>query len=137
MKPAIACCLLAGSLTQVGCYDWVEIRPTELPRVTEASVQIVEDSDGQPVQVRGGCDVRVTNSGGATTYSAPVRSRLAQGSLVVEGPGRLPQSYPLQEPTRVELSQLDAGDTRVALVVGVLAALSVGAFVAYARSPGP
>ena len=85
--------LLVLCAAHLGCYDWIDIKPTELPKLTESSARRIEGPAGEVVEVRRAYDVRITSLTGTANYSSPVRSSLSDGTLTVDGPGQTRQSF--------------------------------------------
>lgn len=116
----------ALSLAQVGCYDWVAIRPSDLPKlnaatsqtvsagnlqVTLTSVRTVHTPDGRIVEIRGGHDVAVTAEGTTVEFEYPVESNVADETLTVAGKNREDTPFPLARVQKVEVSQKAEGKT--------------------------
>ena len=115
-------------LSPLACvhYQWTAIKPAALPELTAARSGSVEREDGTPFAVKGGFDVRVTTESECVEFAAPVKSRLSDGRLIIDGRQR-PWSFSLRDPVQVEVSQLDRAVTaaRIAYAVAVTATILV------------
>jgi hypothetical protein len=133
--------LVACSLLTTGCFTYVPIRPTELPKLNGSfqssesvganttlvtrSVAQVEGEDGKMVELRGQHDVVVTlKDGTKTTYEHPVSASEQDGALVIKS-GNLPEArIPLDSIQRVAIPKQNRAVAVVTLVgVGIVGAL--------------
>ncbi len=132
----LSCALL--SLANLGCHDWVAIRPTELPRLNgSTAVQVgtttqygpngttstapvmavsqtaVEGPDGRMVQINGSFDARVVSGGEERTFDGPVVSELQlEGrQLNIRSANYAPVDIPISAVDSVEVSQFNAVKT--------------------------
>jgi hypothetical protein len=119
-------------------YEWTAIKPAALPELTAARSGPVEREDGTPFAVKRAFDVRVTTESECVEFSAPVKSRLSDGRLVIDGRERS-WSFSLRDPVQVEVSQIDRAVTaaRIAYVVAVTATILVIGHYSNARFFGP
>jgi len=122
-----------------GCLRWVEIKPTELPKlngsyarnveavptptgtqmVVERTVAHVERPDGTLVEISGRFHADVTTSVGSLRFEHPVNSQLQNDVLVVQGGNRAQTPIPLGDITAVQVSRPSPGRTILAVVLGV------------------
>jgi hypothetical protein len=128
------------SLAQVGCYDWVAVRPSDLPKlnavssqtvsagtaqVTLMDVRTVRAPDGRLVEIRGAHDVEVTADGATVSFEHPVEAKVADETLTVAGKNREDTPFTLGKVQKVEVSQYAPGKTMAVLLVVALAPLAV------------
>ena len=123
-----------------GCLRWVEIKPTELPKlngayaqnvggvptpagtqmVVEGTVAHVEQPDGTLVDISGRFHADVTTArAGSLRFKYPVSSMLRNDVLVIEGGNRAQTAIPLGDVTSVQVSRPSPGRTTLAIVLGV------------------
>jgi hypothetical protein len=123
--PLLRCTLVAlASLVMLSCYHRTEIKPTELPELSDSfaapvgggtgvvavSVAHVEKPDGTLAEIRGEFDVLVRlDSGAELEFTHPVRARLTSSAMVlaVAGGNRPERRIPLERIASVEVSQFD------------------------------
>ncbi len=117
----------AGTMALVGlmsCYDWVAIRPTEIPRFA-AEPHEVEGPDGSQTRFDGKVTVKVhTAQGGTLTYWDP-RAKIEDGWLAISGEGAPPAEIPLTAIDRAKAGQLNAAETVATIVVSLAAAATL------------
>jgi|GEM_PF-2699814 len=116
----------ALSLAQVGCYDWVAIRPSELPKlnslssqtvaagnlqVTVMTIRTVRSPDGRLVEIRGAHDVQVRADGATVEFEHPVESSVADETLTVAGSNREDTRFALRTVDDVKVRQYSPGKT--------------------------
>ena len=119
-------------------YEWTAIKPAALPALTAARSGRVEREDGSPFEVKRAFDVRVTTESECVQFSEPVKSRLSDGQLIVNGRER-PWSFSLRDPVQVEVSQLNRAATAARIGYGVAVIATILAIGHYSniRFPGP
>lgn len=140
--------MLAFSLLQLGCIDWIEVRPTDLPRLSaSSSAQLqqaietgeeggvspstavtgttIEDADGDEVRIRPPYDARLTTAEGSVNIEGPVAAAVANGNLTVQGPETDRMSVPLDELETVEVSQFATVKTYL-LILGITVVTAAG-----------
>lgn len=151
--------VVAGAIAVAGCYSWVPIKATELPKlngastipvasmsltpppspgvtpagamvITKDSVAHVERPDGSLVEIKGQFDAQIDTPSGSTLFEYPVRSAVQDSSLLVQGANRAPTTIPLQQVTRVQVSQLNTEQTLLVSLLVTVASLVVGAAIA-------
>ena len=132
-----------------GCYNWVDIKPTEITKLNgsyavatgavstptgtvttvERTVAHVERPDGTLVEIKGEYDARVaTGEGEPLEFAHPVNSAIKDDILFLRGGNRGATKIPLDEVTSVQVSQYDAGGSAVIIVlVSVVGGLALGA----------
>ncbi len=137
--------LLAFALLGSGCYSWSVIKPTELPKLNEAStttqqkwgsprvivltVAKLETPDGRIVQIEGESDARVNvRDKGTLSFEHPIVSAVDADRLIIQSAKRAKTTIPLANIERVEVSQFERAQTSAAvgvisLVVGGIAIL--------------
>lgn len=138
---------IVAALANLGCYDWVAIRPTALPdlngstavqvgtshgvrtdgTVTSSPVIAVTQTavpapDGRMVQIEGDFDARVLARGmPLTTFRSPVVSEIVDDSLVIRSGSHAPARVPVASVSGVEVSQYNAlRSTFLAVGLGLL-----------------
>jgi hypothetical protein len=120
--------VLAGLLAVVaGCYDWVTVRPTELPKLS-AGASEVERVDGSRVHVEGPVIAKVLSSFDAKKFYAP-RARIEGPMLTISGDDAPPTEFPLDEIREVRVGQLNVIDTTASAIV--LGAVVVGSILLF------
>ena len=115
----------AGMVALVGltsCYDWVAIKPTEIPRF--AAAHEVDGPDGL-VRFEGKVAVKVhTPMEGTLTYWNP-RAKVEDGWLVISGESAPPAEIPLGAIDRAKAGQLNAAETVATIVVSLAGAATL------------
>jgi hypothetical protein len=145
--------LLAATICCTGCTTWVEVRPTELPKLNGSTVTSgtvvsgdrkrdviaitvadVERPDGTLTQIYGRYDVRVTEtSGREMTFETPVRSEVEDDTLSLQGSNRRQTQFRLNDVRTTEVSQ--PSDTALTwVIVGVGAVMVTGLIVGLSSS---
>jgi hypothetical protein len=128
------------SLAQVGCYDWVAVRPAELPKlnavssqtvsagnaqVTITDVRTVRGPDGRLVEIKGEHDVEVTADGSTVSFEHPVEAKVADDTLTVAGKNREDTNFALRKVEKVEVRQYSYGKTVAVITIIAVACLGV------------
>lgn len=136
------------AIASTGCYRWVSIKPTELPKLNgsyvratgrvstprgsvvtyEATVAHIERPDGTLVEVTGPYDAEITTTQGAAIYEHPVNSSVDGSNLAVQGANRRLTEFPLRDVTEVKVSQYNGAAT--SLLIAALS-IGVGSIIAY------
>jgi hypothetical protein len=135
---------LAGLLAG-GCYGWVSVPPTELPKLDDSGPRppvqggevawpVVRDVDGDPVEVIGPFKVKVTTKEDRGKFRSPLRCSVADGGLLLSEDGGSPKSFPLSEIKRTEVYRYKTTTSNIAVAVGIAATLGLILFTR--RSPG-
>ena len=123
-------------LVAAGCYDWVPVRPTELPKLS-AGARELERADGGRFEVRRAVTAKITTPWGATKFAQP-QAGIEGGKLRISGGDVPPTEIPLDQITSVRVGQLNAIDTTASVVVlGALIAGSVLLFLAVRGTGNP
>jgi hypothetical protein len=126
---------LAGLLSS-GCYGWVQVPPTELPKLDDSvprpPVQpavgpwpVVRDVTGEPVEVVGSFAVKVTTKGDSEDFMSPLHCSVAEGGLRLAEDGASSKTFPLSEIERTEVYRYNATASNIVLVVSIAATVAV------------
>lgn len=139
---------VAASVVHLGCINWVDIRPQDLPRLSAASsAQLqeaieageeggaspstavtgttIEDVDGDEVRIRPPYDARITTAAGRLDVSGPVAAAITEGELTVQGPQTNRSTVPLADIETVQVSQFATVKTYL-LVLGLTIGIAAG-----------
>jgi hypothetical protein len=130
---------LAGLLAS-GCYGWVSVPPTELPKLDDnvprppvqpgtESWPVVRDVTGEPVEVVGPFSVKVTMKGESEDFMSPLRCSVADGGLRLAEAGASPKTFSLSEINRTEVYRYKTTASNIAVAVGIAAVLAAGYFI--------
>jgi len=143
--------VIAVLATNAGCLRWVDIKPTELPKlngsyarnvgavptpagtqmVVERTVAHVERPDGTLVEISGRFHADVTTaSAGSLRFEHPVSSVLQNDVLLIQGGNRAQTPIPLGDISAVQVSRPSPGRTTLAVVLGVAGGLALLALLA-------
>ena len=126
-----------------GCYSWTTIKPTELPKLNGAqttranqmgrqvvliSAAQVETPDGRLVEIQGESDAKIHLPGATPLlFQHPIISSVENEGLTVKSANRAKTTIPLNKIQRVEVSQLERGQTTAAVMV--LSTLAAGLII--------
>jgi len=129
---------LSALLSLSGCYEWVAIKPTEVPRAA-AGERDLEQPDGRHAQLGGTAGVVevVTPRYGATFWTP--RATIEDEALTISSGDEPPAAIPLSQITDARAGRLQPVETVASILVGLAAA---GLFYVIVRSdafhfPGP
>ncbi|MFT5357084.1 MAG: hypothetical protein ACI9KE_004314 [Polyangiales bacterium] len=140
--------LMAASVLHLGCINWIEIRPQDLPRLSAASsAQLqeaietgeeggaspssavtgttIEDVDGDEVRIRPPYDARIVTALGRLEVDGPVAAAIAEGALTVQGPQTRRSTVPLEDIEAVQVSQFATVKTYL-LILGLTIGIAAG-----------
>jgi hypothetical protein len=135
--------LVATALSSAGCYDWISVKPTELPKlnggfsmpiahtetttVVAVSVADVEQPDGRVTQIQGGgFDIRLLyKTGKESLFKHPIVTQVEGDSLVVGSSSQPKTQIPLADISEAKVSQLNQNKTFLAFAGVGLVALGV------------
>jgi hypothetical protein len=118
---AVAVVAVIALLGCTSCYEWVAIKPADIPRFT--GERELERPDGSRVRFDGKVAVKVHTSNGTLTYWNP-KANIDDMILSISGDSAPPSEIPLTAIDRAKVGQLD-GVTTVATIV---VSLAVAAF---------
>jgi hypothetical protein len=111
------------------CYDWVAIKPAEIPRFT-AGPHELDRPDGSRVRFEGEIAVKVHTWEGTRTYWNP-KATIEDRFLVISGDSAPPAEIPLTTIDRAKAGQLSTLETAVVVVVSLAGAAFVMAVYKY------
>jgi hypothetical protein len=122
--------VLAFSLQSTGCYQWVAIRPSELPKLDNDGAQPaaernvrnarLERPDGSLVEVNRSSDVRLETASESLELAAPVVARIQKDELWIRAGNAGNMKFVLSDVKSAEVAKFDGGMTAVAIVGAVL-----------------
>lgn len=123
--------LVAFSAQSLGCYQWVEVRPTELVKLNgsqdesgvwrpSGSIARLQRTDGSLFEVGRNADVRLETSQGTYDFTAPVVARVVEDDLWIRAGNSGRTTLPLSDVKRTEVARFDGDATGLAVVGGVL-----------------
>lgn len=141
-------CLLVCALFSNACYNWVEVKPTELPKLNDMTVvsnawtgevtesRVVERSDGVLTPIKAKFDLRVqTTNGENLKFADPVRTTASENELSFQGGNRAPASVPLTEIRSTRVSQYSvAKSVLLTLAISIPLAVLAGVVAVAAAS---
>jgi hypothetical protein len=107
-----------------GCYDWVAIKPADIPRFTAGQHEL-ERPDGSHVQFDGQVAVKVHTADGTLTYWNP-KASIEDGILAISGDTAPAAEIRLGAIDRAKAGQLNTIDTIATIVVSLAGAAVVG-----------
>lgn len=130
---------LAGLLNS-GCYGWVSVPPTELPKLDETAPRapdqpragtwpVIRDVDGEPFEVIGSFTVSVKTASQSRKYASPIHCSVADEGLQLAGDGGSPQAFPLSEIERTEVYRYKSTTSTIAATVSIAATLAAIFFI--------
>lgn len=140
--------MMAASVLHLGCINWVDIRPQDLPRLSaSSSAQLqqaietgeeggaspstavtgttLEDADGDEVLIRPPYDARIVTAAGRLEVEGPVAAAIADGELTVQGPQTGRSTVPLEDIETVQVSQFATVKTYL-LILGLTIGIAAG-----------
>jgi hypothetical protein len=140
---------IAIAMSLTGCYSWVDIKPSEAPklngsysRVTgsvstpsgtvttvERTVAHVETPDGTLTEITGDFDARLTTNRGTFTFEHPVNAEMEEDELWMRSSNRPPTRFALREVQSVEVSQYDPTASVLIGTASILAGLLLFGFL--------
>jgi hypothetical protein len=114
-----------------GCYQWIEVRPTELVKLNgsqdESGVWRPSDpnarlsrTDGSVFEVRRNADVRLETPRGTYDFTAPVVARVIEDDIRITAGNTGGTTLPLSAVKNAEVAKFDGDATGLAIVGGVL-----------------
>jgi hypothetical protein len=133
-KHTVAVLALAGL---AGCYDWVPIRPTQLPNAG-AGQRDLEQPDGTSVHIDRPAAVVTVDSvdGEQRRFWAP-RARVDGRVLTISGDNAPPTQIALDQIAGAEAGTLNRAHTTGAVVICALALGFAALFLHALQFPGP
>ena len=133
--------VLAFSLQFTGCYEWVAIRPSELPKLDHDGAQSeaersvrnarLERPDGSLVEVNRSADVRLTTASESLELEAPVVARIQKDDLWIRAGNAGNTKFLLSDVKSAEVAKFDGGMTAVAIVGAVVGTTLVTTLLVY------
>jgi hypothetical protein len=123
--------LVAFCARSAGCYQWVEVRPTELTKLNaspdESGVWLppgpnarLERTDGSLLEVGRNADVRVETSQGVYDFTAPVVARVVKDDLWIRAGNTGRTTLELSDVKSAEVAKFDGDATGLAIAGGIL-----------------
>ena len=135
---------LVFAMHSTGCYEWIDIRPSELPKLQpppESSAEAharnatLERPDGSLLEIGRNADVRVTARGFEREFESPVHAEQVGDDLSIRAGNSGKMTVPIRDLRRVEVAKLDVSSTVVAIVAPIVfASLATGIIVYVANS---
>jgi hypothetical protein len=107
-----------------GCYQWVAIKPADIPGFTAGPPHEVERPDGSRVRFDGEVAVKVHTPNGTLTYWNP-QANIEDGALAISGDSAPPAEIPLTAIDRAKVGQLSTLETAATIVISLAAAAFV------------
>jgi len=127
-----------AALLASGCYGWVPVPPTELPKLDdsvprpqsgEGSWPVVHDAAGDPVEVIGAFSVEVTTKAGSDDFMSPLRCSVSDGGLRLAEEGGNPKTFPISEIESTKLYRYKSSTSNVVMAVGITAVGLLGLLI--------
>ena len=96
-------------LMATGCYEWVRVPPSELPRLDEDGPRalvspngapaspVVRDERGKNVEVPGDFAIKVTTGADSVDFMSPVHCSVKEGRLQLSQDDDKPKSFSLAQ----------------------------------------
>jgi hypothetical protein len=121
------------ALVATGCYEWVRVPPTELPRLDESAPRpivradgvigpVVRAETGETIEVAGEFAVRVTTGADSTDFMSPLHCSLTDGTLHLAEEGTPTQSFRLDRIRSTEVYRRDGTLSALVEALGIAAA---------------
>jgi hypothetical protein len=123
--------LVAFFAQSAGCYQWIEVRPTELVKLSGSEDESgvwraaspnarLSRTDGSVFEVRRNADVRLETSLGIYDFSAHVVARVVDDHLWIRAGNSGRTTLPLSQIKSAEVAKFDGDATGLAIAGGVL-----------------
>jgi hypothetical protein len=128
------------------CYNWVDVKPTELPKLNDMTVvsnawtgevtesRVVERSDGVLTPIKGKFDLRIQKTNGESLkFADPVRTSASENELSFQGGNRATTTVPLTEIRSTRVSQYSVAKSvllTLAITIPLVALAGVAAVAA-------
>jgi hypothetical protein len=129
-------------LLATGCYEWVRVPPSELPRLDESAPRpivradgvvgpVVRAETGKTIEVAGEFAIRVTTGADSTDFMGPLHCSLTDGTLHLAEEGAPPQSFRLDQIQGTEVYRRDESLSALVEALGIVAAGAVAVLLGY------
>lgn len=115
-------------LVATGCYEWVRVPPSELPRLNERApngTAVVRDERGKNVEVLDDFAVRVTTASGSADFMSPLHCSMNEGMLQLSQNDDKPESFSLAQIESTEVYRYDRPLSQIVVTLGIVAAITV------------
>lgn len=124
------------ALVATGCYEWVRVPPSELPRLDQRApngTAVVRDERGGDVEVSDDFAVNVTTATDSVDFMSPLHCSIKDGTLQLAQNDDKPQSFSLAAIKSAEVYRHDRPLSEIVITLGIVAAVAVPVlFVGYA-----
>lgn len=133
--------LVAYFAQSAGCYQWVEVRPTELPKLNASEGEKatperppsrsarLERTDGSLLEIGRNADVRLETAQGTYDFASPVVARVVKNDLWIKAGNTGRTTVPLDDVRSAEVAKFDGDATALAIVGGVIGTALVGTLI--------
>lgn len=118
----LAVVLLGACLSLTACASWIEVKPSEIPklngmtmgvvdsgpdqgRAIAVSVRRIEKKDGTLTEITGKADVRVTTGDTIYLFRHPIQAEVRGGALIIQSANLPRTTIPLDDIEKAEISQ--------------------------------
>jgi hypothetical protein len=133
LKPRARSWPLGLMLAMTGCYTWVRVPPSELPRLDQGAPRallspdgppatpVVRDEKGKDVEVAGDFAVKVTTAADSVDFMSPVHCSVKAGTLQLAEDETTPRSFTLGEIRSTEIYRYDRTLSTIVKTLGIVA----------------
>jgi hypothetical protein len=123
------------ALLATGCYEWVRVPPSELPRLDQRApngTAVVRDDRGKDLEVSDEFAVNVTTATDSVDFMSPLHCSIKDGTLQLAQNDDKPQSFSLATIKSTEVYRHDRPLSEIVTTLGIVAAIAVPVlFVGY------
>jgi hypothetical protein len=123
-------------LAATGCYEWVRVPASELPRLDQRppnGMAVVRDERGKDLEVSDEFAVNVTTATDSVDFMSPLHCSIKDGTLQLAQNDEQPQSFSLTEIKSTEVYRYDRPLSQILATLGIVAAVVLPVlFVGYA-----
>jgi hypothetical protein len=123
------------ALAATGCYEWVRVPPSELPRLDQRApngTAVVRDERGKDIEVSDEFAVNVTTATDSVDFMSPLHCSITDGTLQLAQNDDQPQSFSLAAIKSTEVYRHDRPLSEIVMTLGIVAAIAVPVlFVGY------
>jgi len=116
------------ALLATGCYEWVRVPPSELPRLEQRGpngTAVVRDERGKDVAVSDDFAVNVTTATDSVDFVSPLHCSIKDGTLRLAENDDTPQSFSLAAIKSTEVYRHDRPLSEIVITLGIVAAIAV------------
>lgn len=123
------------ALLASGCYEWVRVPPSELPRLDQRppnGTAFVRTERGKDIEVVGDFAINVTTATDSVDFMSPLRCSIKDDALQLAQNQDEPRSFSLTGIKSTEVYHYDRPLTEIVVVLGLVATVTAVGLAGYA-----